>query len=338
MAFGFGVALTSNVVTIPARRGLSLTLMSMNLIRRPGNSRQSLLPGCAASIGVFDGLHLGHQLILSRLLDKAAAQSLPSLVFSFEPTPKEYFIAGAPPARLMRFREKFKALDAIGIDWFYCPRFEASLGSLEPDDFVEQLLVKLLRVRHLVVGDDFQFARERIGTTADLVSAGSRYGFTVEEIGSVVQDGVRVSSTAVREALSIGDLDRARQLLGHHYQMSGRVVEGQKLGKTLGFPTANLKLNRKLSPVSGIFAVRVAGLGADMRDGVASVGTRPTVGGKEVLLEVHIFDFDRDIYGHYMQVDFIAKLREEEHFPDLKSMQAQMCVDAAQAREILAAA
>jgi len=154
----------------------------------------------------------------------------------------------------------------------------------------------------------------------------------------VVQDGLRVSSTAVREALATGELDRARRLLGRHYQMSGRVVDGQKLGKTLGFPTANVKMYRKLSPVSGIFAVRVAGLGRDLLDGVANVGTRPTVNGVEPLLEVHIFDFDRDIYGQYIQVDFVAKLREEERFPDLKSMQVQMHVDAAQAREILTAA
>ena len=317
---------------------LFVVLMGMNLIRRPGDSRQSLLPGSVASIGVFDGLHLGHQLILRRLLDEAAAQSLPSLVFSFEPTPKEHFSKGVPPARLMRFREKFEALDAAGIDWFYCPRFEASLGSLEPDVFVERLLVRLLGVRHLVVGDDFQFARGRSGTIADLVNAGSRHGFTVEEVGSVVQDGLRVSSTAVRKALATGELERARRLLGRHYQMSGRVVDGQKLGKTLGFPTANVKMYRKLSPVSGIFAVRVGGLGRDLLDGVASVGTRPTVDGIEPLLEVHIFDFDRDIYGQYIQVDFVAKLREEERFPDLKSMQVQMHVDAAQAREILTAA
>ena len=317
---------------------LFVVLMGMNLIRRPGDSRQSLLPGSVASIGVFDGLHLGHQLILRRLLDEAAAQSLPSLVFSFEPTPKEHFSKGVPPARLMRFREKFEGLDAAGIDWFYCPRFEASLGSLEPDVFVERLLVRLLGVCHLVVGDDFQFARGRSGTIADLVNAGSRHGFTVEEVGSVVQDGLRVSSTAVREALATGELDRARRLLGRHYQMSGRVVDGQKLGKTLGFPTANVKMYRKLSPVSGIFAVRVAGLGRDLLDGVANVGTRPTVNGVEPLLEVHIFDFDRDIYGQYIQVDFVAKLREEERFPDLKSMQVQMHVDAAQAREILTAA
>jgi len=294
--------------------------------------------GCVATIGVFDGLHVGHQRILARLLERGRELSLPSLMFSFEPTPQEYFQSDAPPARLMRFREKYAALEQAGIDWFYCPRFNRRLESLEPEEFVRSLLLDFLGVRFLVVGDDFRFARKRSGTIDDLLRAGEQYGFGVEQVSSVVADGARVSSTAVREALRTGALERARSLLGRYYRMSGRVVEGQKLGKTLGFPTANVNLNRKLSPVMGIFAVRVDGLGAKLLDGVASVGTRPTIDGIEPLLEVHIFDFDADIYGRRIEVEFVARLRDEERFPSLDSMQEQMHIDAAQARAALAAA
>jgi len=309
----------------------------MLLLRRPERPPAELRDGCVATIGVFDGLHLGHQLILRRVLDEAADRGLPSLMFSFEPTPQEYFSADSPPARLMKFREKYGALRDFGVDAFYCPRFGQRLSSLDPEEFAEQLLHGLLNVKHLVVGDDFRYAKGRAGTLENLLEAGSRFGFTVEQVGSVVQDGERVSSTAVRKALVEGDLEKAHALLGRNYLMSGRVVSGQRLGKTLGFPTANLELHRKLSPVSGIFAVRVRGLAEGTLDAVASLGTRPTVNGTEPILEVHIFDFSRDIYGAHIDVEFVAKLRDEERFPDLDSMREQMHIDAAQAREILAA-
>ncbi len=308
----------------------------MLLIRRPNKTPAVLRDGCVATIGVYDGLHAGHRLILGRVLDAARDRGLPALMFSFEPTPREYFSVTTPPARLMRFREKYGALQAAGIDVFYCPRFERALSSLEPDAFVGQLLTQTLNVKHLVVGDDFRFARNRTGTINDLILAGERYDFSVEEVGSVELDGERVSSTRIRSALLAGDLDKARRMLGSPYRMSGRVVPGQRLGHTLGFPTANLKLNRKLSPLAGIFAVRVLGLGGKPLDAVASLGTRPTVAGVEPILEVHIFDFSADIYGKYIDVEFVSKLRDEEKFPDLDSMREQMHVDAAQARQILA--
>jgi riboflavin kinase/FMN adenylyltransferase len=220
----------------------------------------------------------------------------------------------------------------------YCPRFDARLGSLEPGAFIERLLVRTLGVRHLVVGDDFRFASRRSGTLADLEAAGPRWGFTVEQVGSVNVDGVRVSSTAVREALAGGDMERARRLLGRWYSMTGRVVRGKRLGTQLGMPTANVNLCRRLSPVAGIFAVRVGGLAPGLLPGVASVGTRPTVDGSVPLLEVHLFDFGRDIYGRYIEVDFVARLRDEVKFPDLASLQRQMRLDAEAARQILAAA
>jgi riboflavin kinase/FMN adenylyltransferase len=288
-----------------------------------------------ATIGVFDGVHLGHQRILRRVLEEAAARGLASLVFTFEPTPREYFSAGSPPARLMRFREKFAMLAEFGIAWLYCPRFDARLEALTPAAFIEELLVGNLRVRHLVVGDDFRFAQKRSGTLADLQAGGAAHGFTVEQVGSVQVDGTRVSSTAVREVLAAGDMEGARRLLGRYYAMTGRIVGGKGLGKPLGMPTANVNLCRRLSPVAGIFAVRVAGLGPSLRPGVASVGTRPTVDGVKPLLEVHVFDFDENIYGRCIQVQFVAKLRDEVKFPDLVSLQRQMHLDAAEARRIL---
>jgi riboflavin kinase/FMN adenylyltransferase len=189
-----------------------------------------------------------------------------------------------------------------------------------------------------VIGDDFRFARGRAGTAADLQAAGQRHGFTVEQVPSVICDGVRVSSTAVREALGAGDMERARRLLGRHYSMTGRVVHGRNLGRQLGMPTANVNLCRRLSPVNGIFAVQVAGLTPSLMPGVASVGTRPTIDGVEPLLEVHVFDFDREIYGRHIEVRFVARLRDEVKFADLPSLQRQMRLDADAARRVLAAA
>jgi riboflavin kinase/FMN adenylyltransferase len=313
----------------------------MRLFRLPAQTPPGLLPGCVATIGAFDGLHLGHREILNRTLKLGAERNLPALVFSFEPTPKEYFSRETPPARLMKFREKFLALEELGVGWFFCPRFGPKLANLEPDVFIDELLVDLLRVRHLIVGDDFRFGHRRMGGVEDLQRKGAERGFTVEQAGSVDMDGVRVSSPVVRRALSDGNMALARKLLGRGYRMSGRVVRGQLLGRELGMPTANVKLNRKLSPVQGIFAVRVTGElpGGDggWLKGVASVGTRPTVDGIEPLLEVHLFDFDRDIYGAHIQVEFVAKLRDEVRFPDLDTLRQQMFADAAHAREILAA-
>ncbi len=312
----------------------------MHLMRRPTAAPDRLADGCVATIGAFDGVHVGHQRILQRVLAEAEQRGLPSVVVSFEPTPREFFARSEPPARLTRFREKFDELRALGIDWFFCPPFDAVMESLAPDEFIDRLLIDTLQVRHLVVGDDFVFGRKRSGTVADLQRAGTMTGFSVEQVGTVLENFDRVSSTAIRRALTDGDLDVARTLLGRHYSMTGRVVDGRKLGKKLGFPTANVSLNRRASPIAGIFAVRVDGLsdsaGPARLNGVASVGTRPTIDGIEPLLEVHIFDFDRDIYGEYIRVEFIRKLRDEVKFPDLDALTEQMHLDAAQAREILA--
>ncbi len=312
-----------------------MTRTGMQLMRRPGGNPRGFPGQSVVTIGTFDGVHVGHQRILRRVLEKARARNLPAVVFSFEPTPGEFFSRGTPPARLTRFREKFEALEQFGVDWLFCPPFDAGMEALGPDEFIERLLVERLGVKYLVVGDDFRFAKNRRGTIDSLRDGGKQLGFSVEQVPSVLEEGHRVSSTKIRELLADGELDRAKKLLGRYYRMTGRVIDGQKLGKQLGFPTANVNLSRAASPIGGIFAVRVDGLGPALLNGVASIGTRPTVDGVEPVLEVHIFDFDQDIYGAYIQVEFIAKLREEVKFPDLRSLTEQMHIDAAEAREIL---
>lgn len=293
--------------------------------------------GSVATIGSYDGLHLGHQKLLRHVLEYAKAEDLPSIVLSFEPTPKEFFSQDRPPARLMRFREKFEALADFGVDVFYCPRFNEAMKNISAATFIRRILVHAMNIAHLVIGDDFRFAQGRAGHLQTLQRAGAALGFTVEEMPSVIADGVRVSSTVIREALWEGDLEQARRLLGKDYRMSGKVIEGNHMGHKLGYPTANINLNRLQSAVMGIFAVRVSGTDWGPLDAVASVGTRPTFGVTKPLLEVHIFDFDKDIYGEYIHVDFIARLRSEEKFDDVKDLIEQMHRDSARAREILAA-
>jgi len=290
-----------------------------------------------ATIGVFDGVHLGHQRILERVAAESARHGLPSLVFSFEPTPQEVMNPRQPPARLMCLREKVLVLGQSGVGYLYCPPFDRTLQGLAPESFIEQLLVRTLSVRHLVVGDDFRFGHGRAGTFAQLEAAGRQSGFGVEQVGSVTAGGLRVSSTAIRTALAAGDMLTARTLLGRPYRMVGRVSRGRQLGRELGFPTANMRLHRRVSPVNGIFAVRVHGIGRQVRDAVASVGTRPTVAGVEPLLEVHVFDFDADLYGRQIAVDFVARLRDETRFDDLEALRLQMEMDAVDARRALAA-
>jgi riboflavin kinase/FMN adenylyltransferase len=293
--------------------------------------------GSVATIGAYDGLHLGHRKLLETVLATARASALPSIVMSFEPTPREFFSAASPPARLMRFREKFEALDEAGVDLFFCPRFDDRMRGIAADTFIRQLLVHAMNVECLVIGDDFRFARNRSGTVGHLQRAGKSLGFEVRQESSVILDGERVSSTGIRTALWQGDLARAARLLGRHYSMSGRVVAGDGLGHELGYPTANVNLRRRQSPVMGIFAARVRGLGRKPLDAVASVGTRPTFGGTKPLLEVHIFDFDADVYGEYIQVDFIARIRSEEKFESARALIEQMHLDSARAKKILAA-
>ncbi len=296
-----------------------------------------LARGSVVTIGSFDGLHLGHRQLLDRVLTKSQSLGVPSIVMSFEPTPKEFFAVTNPPARLMRFREKFDALAECGVDIFYCPRFNSAMRGIRADAFIRQILVHGMNARHIVVGDDFQFARKREGSIVDLLRTQRALQFGVDRVPSIIKENVRVSSTAIRAALADGDLARATALLGRPYRMSGRIVQGRQVGRTLGFATANVDLRRRLSAVMGIFAVRVSGLPEGSVDGVASVGTRPTFDLMKPILEVHLFNFNRDIYGEYIHVDFIAHLRDEEKFESIDELVAQMREDAENARSILAA-
>lgn len=291
--------------------------------------------GCVATIGNFDGVHLGHQHMIAALRAPARTLGVPAVVITFEPTPREYFEGPAAPSRLTRLREKLAALASCGVDRVVILRFDDRMRGMGAAEFVDRLLVEGIGVRHLVVGHDFHFARRREGTVVTLREAGERHGFTVEEVGQFLVDGERVSSSLVREALNRGDLERATRLLGRRYRMAGRVRLGQKLGRRLGYPTANLALHRKVVPLWGIFAVRVSGAGLVDHPAVASLGTRPTVNGTDPLLEVHLFDWDGSLYGHYLDVEFVARLRDEQKFESLDALVAQMHRDAAAARRML---
>ena len=310
----------------------------MRLVRHLGDlPYPDLDAGSVVTIGAYDGLHLGHQQLLERVVHVAGDKDLTTVVMSFEPTPKEFFGGTSPPARLMRFREKFDSLEARGIDLFYCPRFAAPMRDIAAADFIRRILVHGLNARYLVVGDDFHFARRREGSIDHLNAVAGVLGYDVEQVPSVVVNGVRVSSTAIRDALGRGDMQTATKLLGRPYRMSGKIVKGDRVGRTLGYPTANVDLRRRQSAVMGIFAVRVHGLEGGPHDAVASVGSRPTFAGTKPILEVHLFDFDEDIYGKYIHVDFIAWLREQVKFDVVEDLVAQMDVDADNARSALAA-
>jgi len=296
-----------------------------------------LAAGSVVTIGSYDGLHPGHRELLDRVMAEASKRGVPSIVMSFEPTPKEFFSAASPPARLMRFREKFDALAEFGVNIFYCPRFSDAMRGISADAFIRRVLVHGLNARHIVIGDDFRFARKREGTTQELVRAGGALEYTVEQVASVMVEGIRVSSTALRDVLAAGEVARATALLGRPYRMSGRVIQGRRVGRSLGYATANVDLRRRRSAVSGIYAVRVQGLPDGPADGVASIGTRPTFDLSKPLLEVHLFDFDRDIYGEYIHVDFIEHLRDEEKFESVDDLVAQMKIDEENARSALAA-
>jgi len=309
----------------------------MRLIRHINDMPfDAVADGSVVTIGAYDGLHLGHASLLERVIATSESLGLPSVVMSFEPMPKEFFAETSPPARLMRFREKFDALASRGIDLFYCPQFDEQMRSITVDAFIRRILIHGLCAKHIVVGDDFQFARRREGSLRHLQQVSDPLGFSVEHVPSIVVDGIRVSSTAIRESLWSGDLQRATALLGRPYRMSGKIVLGDKVGRKLGYPTANVDLRRRQSPVMGIFAVRVNGLEGGPLDAVASVGTRPTFGGTKPLLEVHIFDFDENIYGQYIHVDFVARLRGEVKYDAVEELVAQMHRDADNARSILA--
>ncbi len=288
------------------------------------------------TIGTYDGVHLGHQALIARQSTHAARLALPSVLLTFEPMPREYFAPDDPPARLTTLRERLAILASLGLNYTWLLRFGERLRNLSADGFAE-FLARDVRARLIVVGHDFRFGKHGAASAPMLAAAGKRLGFEVEVLPAVTQDGERISSSAVRAALWRGDFAGAQRLLGRPYSMRARVMRGTRLGRELGFPTANLPLRRRRSPLAGIFAVRVHGAGAGPLAGVASLGTRPTVGGTEALLEAHVFDFSADLYGREIEVEFAAKLRDEERFASLEALSAQMQRDAQEARRILGA-
>ena len=290
--------------------------------------------GSVACIGAFDGLHRGHQALLQHASSRARALGVPMVALGFEPLPREVF-AHPPPSRLMLPRPKACGLFEAGAGLVGLLRFDAAFAAMSAERFVRRLLCERLRVREVWVGPDFRFGSKRGGDLATLHRLGGSCGFEAGEIAPVLLDGERVSSTRIRAALAAGDLPLAARMLGRPFAIEGHVLHGSRLGRKLGFPTANLRFDRKRPPLSGIFAARVHGVGEAAWPAVASFGTRPTVDGREPLLEAHLFDFDGDLYGRRIAVEFVAKLREEEKFDDLPALVAQMKVDAAQARAIL---
>jgi riboflavin kinase / FMN adenylyltransferase len=306
----------------------------MELIRGLVNLRQRH-EGCVVTIGTYDGIHLGHQGLLARLKQHAAAHpGRPAMLLTFEPMPREYLMPQDPPARLTSWRERWRILARADLEYVLLLRFGEALRNLSGEEFA-QLLAARLRARVVVVGHDFRFGRNGEATVPMLSKAGDRLGFTVDVVAPVMLDGERVSSSGVREALARNDFARACRWLGRPYSMIGRVVRGNRLGRDLGFPTANVKIERRRAPVAGIFAVRVHRVAAGPLPGVASLGTRPTVAGVEALLEVHVFDYSGDLYGREIEVEFVAKLRDEEYFATLDALVEQMHRDAAEARRLL---
>jgi riboflavin kinase/FMN adenylyltransferase len=305
----------------------------MRLIRGFRNLREGHR-GSAVTVGTFDGIHLGHQALLARLVEHGRRLARPTMMLTFEPMPREHLTPADPPPRLTSWRERWRLLAGTSLDYVWLLRFCESVRSL-PSEAFAQLLFRDLRAPVVVVGHDFRFGRNGDATAAMLREAGAGFGALVDVVPPVTIDGVRVSSSRIREALARGDLRQAQRWLGRPYCMSGRVVEGQRLGRRLGFATANLRLERRRPALQGIFAVRVSGAGLDGWPAVASLGTRPTIDGEEPLLEAHLFDFDGDLYGREIEVRFVEKLREEERFDSLDALVEQMHRDAAAARRIL---
>ncbi|QEP44861.1 bifunctional riboflavin kinase/FAD synthetase [Ectothiorhodospiraceae bacterium BW-2] len=304
----------------------------MELIRGLHNLRPRH-HGCVATIGNFDGVHLGHQAVLGHLAAQGARLNLPTTVMTFEPQPAEYFQRPQLPPRLTRLREKIGALRHLSVDRIVVVKFNPTFAAMRADRFIEQLLIRALGVKFLVVGDDFRFGADRSGDFQLLTEAGERAGFQVVTTQTFALGEARVSSTRIRQALAADDFATATELLGRPYRMSGRVAHGAQKGRTIGFPTANILLHRKASPLHGVFAVKLYGIGAEPLQGIANLGNRPTVDGHNTLLEVHLFDFNRDIYGCYVDVDFLHKIRNEQKFASFEALKSQIEADAAAARQ-----
>ena len=299
----------------------------MELIRGLHNLKKQ--PGCVLTIGNFDGVHLGHQELLIKLVSKSKKMGLPSLVISFSVTPETFF--GRPKARLSSFRDKHLFLKSLGVDKHLLVRFNKSFSEISAASFINQILVQKIGIKHCFIGDDFRFGKDRLGDFSMLKNASHENNFTIEKINSVLLDGRRVSSSGVRDLLSEGDFISAEKFLGRPFSISGKVAHGEKLGRTIGFPTANISIHRKLSPVLGVYSVLIQ-LNSKTYNGVCNVGKRPTLGGSKTLLEVFIFDFNKEIYGEYVTIIFKQKCREEEKFESFEALQKQIKKDVEKSR------
>jgi len=293
--------------------------------------------GCVLTIGNFDGVHLGHRAVIKKLVARGAALGLPVVIMIFEPQPLEYFLKDNEPPRLMRLREKVLQFATLPIDDLLIVRFNRHFADYDAEQFIDDILIKKLNIKHLVIGDDFHFGKARRGNFALLKEKGRLHGFSVEDTGSYQSAGLRVSSTLIRDALAAGDLIQAERLLGRCYSVCGRVAHGDKRGRAIGYPTANIKMFRKNTPVTGVFAVTMTGIDGLEIQGIANVGTRPTfAGSSKVILETHLFDFNKEIYGRYVEVHFKQKIRDEIRFQSAEDLKAQIAQDVAETRKIFA--
>ena len=311
---------------------------TMRLIRGQHNlssfSKSLDTGGSAVTIGAFDGVHRGHQEVLGHLKREAEARGLSTTVITFEPLPGEFLFPEKAPPRLMTFREKFRALEALGIDHLLCLSFNDDLRTMLPRDFVERIFVDGLNAQYIAFGDDFRFGKERAGDLAFTESLAGAFGYEVVPTSTYDVAGERVSSTRIRSVLLEADFGAAADLLGRPFKLSGKVLKGKQLGRQIGSPTANIALKRVKSPLHGVYAVRVTGAGVTDAPGLANVGVRPTVNeGTLANLEVHLFDFTRDIYGERLEVEFISKLRDEKKFDSLDSLKTAIARDQVSARE-----
>lgn len=292
--------------------------------------------GNAVTIGNFDGVHLGHQAMLAALREQAATLAVPSLVMCFEPQPQEFFVGDQAPGRLMTWRDKVEAIAECGVDRVLLVGFDERFRAYTAQSFISDLLVGVLDSRHVMVGDDFRFGCDRRGDHNLLVEAGQVQGFSVGQMPTVIVAGTRVSSSRLRTAVATGDFSLAERLAGRDFSVSGHVLHGDKLGRTLGFPTANLLMRRRVLPLRGVYAVSVDGLGDEALPGVANVGSRPTVQGVQARCEVHLLDYAGDLYGRRIRVRFQHKLRDEQRFPSLDALKTAIAADVQAARNYFA--
>ena len=309
----------------------------MQLIRHINNFNYDS-EGCVATIGNFDGVHLGHQKVLRKIITQSKSLNLPSMVITFEPTAKEYFLKKHAPARLTNFREKFYQIRDLGIDKFICLHFNHAFSNLPAETFIKEVLVSALKIKHLTVGDNFRFGKDRKGDFTLLKTYANKLGFQVSDTNSYNHMDLRVSSTLIREYLTNGALLRAEEMLGRKYSMTGRVMHGDKNGRKIGFPTANIPIKRKKSAVSGVFAVDIIMEDSSVFHGVANIGHRPTVGGTRTQIEVHMFEFSQNIYGSLVKVIFRKKLREEKKFDSFEDLKVQIEKDSQTAKDFFSTA